>query len=55
MPELKVARLDDAPLVEAARVSAQNVLREDPELALPEHAALRAHLDAFVAEAGDPS
>jgi ATP-dependent DNA helicase RecG len=55
MPELKVARLDDAPLVEAARRSAQSVLREDPELGAPEHAALRAHLDAFVAQAGDPS
>jgi ATP-dependent DNA helicase RecG len=55
MPELKVARLDDAPLVEAARQSAQSVLRNDPELALAEHATLRAHLDAFVAEAGDPS
>jgi ATP-dependent DNA helicase RecG len=55
MPELKVARLDDAPLVEAARAAAQAVLSRDPELDAPEHAALRAHLDAFVAQAGDPS
>jgi ATP-dependent DNA helicase RecG len=55
MPELKVARLDDAPLVEAARASAHSVLSHDPELTLPANAALRAHLDAFVAQAGDPS
>jgi ATP-dependent DNA helicase RecG len=55
LPELKVARLDDAPLVEAARASATAVLGRDPELIEPEHAALRAHLQDFVAESGDPS
>jgi ATP-dependent DNA helicase RecG len=55
LPELKVARLDDAPLVEAARASATAVLGGDPELVEPEHATLRAHLEDFVAQAGDPS
>jgi ATP-dependent DNA helicase RecG len=55
LPELKVARLDDAPLVEAARSAATAVLSRDPELALPEHAALAGHLTDFVAQSGDPS
>jgi ATP-dependent DNA helicase RecG len=55
LPELHVARLDDAPLVEAARAAAGQVLSRDPELTLPEHAALSTHLAAFVAQAGDPS
>jgi ATP-dependent DNA helicase RecG len=55
LPELKVARLDDAPLVEAARSAAAAVLTKDPELVGQEHAALRAHLADFVAQAGDPS
>jgi ATP-dependent DNA helicase RecG len=55
LPELKVARLDDAPLVEAARSAASEVLSRDPELVLPEHAALGSHLADFVARAGDPS
>ncbi|MDQ6670982.1 MAG: ATP-dependent DNA helicase RecG [Chloroflexota bacterium] len=55
LPELKVARLDDAPLVEAARSAASAVLSADPELVQPQHAALRSHLDAFVAHASEPS
>jgi ATP-dependent DNA helicase RecG len=55
LPELKVARLDDAPLVEAARAAATSVLGHDPELIQPEHAALRAHLLDFAAHSGDPS
>jgi ATP-dependent DNA helicase RecG len=55
-PELKVARLDDAPLVEAARQTAASILRRDPALEAAEHAALRAHLAEFVARGGgDPS
>jgi ATP-dependent DNA helicase RecG len=54
-PELKVARLDDAPMVESARRAAASLLAVDPELSQPEHAALRDHLDAFVAGVGDPS
>jgi ATP-dependent DNA helicase RecG len=55
LPQFKVARLDDAPLIEAARSAASGVLSNDPELAQPEHAALRTHLLDFVAQAGDPS
>jgi ATP-dependent DNA helicase RecG len=55
LPELKVARLDDAPLVEAARASATAILGRDPELVEPEHAALRDHLVEFVARSGEPS
>jgi ATP-dependent DNA helicase RecG len=54
-PELKIARLDDAPLVEAARSAAAAVLSEDPELTAPDHAELGEHLAAFVAQSGDPS
>jgi ATP-dependent DNA helicase RecG len=54
-PELQVARLDDAPLVEAARSAALAILGRDPDLADPAHAPLRAHLHAFAARAGEPS
>jgi ATP-dependent DNA helicase RecG len=54
-PELKVARLDDAPLVESARASAESLLRADPDLSSEANALLRAHLDAFVAKGADPS
>jgi ATP-dependent DNA helicase RecG len=55
LPELKVARLDDAPLVEAARASATGILGRDPELVAPEHAELRRHLTVFAAQSGEPS
>ncbi len=56
LPELRVARLDDAPLVEAARAAATDILGRDPELANPEHAGLRTHLVNFVDQAsGEPS
>jgi len=55
LPQLKVARLDDAPLIESARSAASAVLSQDPELAQAEHAALRAHLLDFAAQSGDPS
>jgi ATP-dependent DNA helicase RecG len=55
LPELKVARLDDAPLVEAARSTATSILSRDPELVDPSHTALREHLEAFEALSGDPS
>jgi ATP-dependent DNA helicase RecG len=55
LPELRVARLDDAPLVEAARSAATAILQRDPELVESDHAALREHLQDFVARAGDPS
>jgi ATP-dependent DNA helicase RecG len=54
-PALRVARLDDVPLVEAARAAASRLLESDAELQAPEHAPLAAHVAAFVAQAGDPS
>jgi ATP-dependent DNA helicase RecG len=54
-PELKVARLDDAPLVEAARSSATAILQADPELQNIEHRALREHIATFLARAAEPS
>src|SRR5919199_572734 len=42
-PELKAARLDDAPLVEAARSTAEAILRVDPNLTADAHAGLRSH------------
>jgi ATP-dependent DNA helicase RecG len=54
-PELKIARLDDAPLVESARSAAASILSGDPELSSPDHTDLARHFAAFVAEAGDPS
>jgi ATP-dependent DNA helicase RecG len=55
LPELKVARLDDAPLVESARSAATAVLSNDPELTHPQHASLQSHLQEFMTNAGDPS
>jgi ATP-dependent DNA helicase RecG len=55
LPDLRIARLDDAPLVEAARSTATAVLTDDPELIESDHAALAEHLADFVAHAGDPS
>ena len=55
LPELKVARLDDAPMIEAARSAAIGILERDPELSAPEHASLRGHLEEFLARASDPS
>jgi ATP-dependent DNA helicase RecG len=55
MPELKVAKLDDAPLVEAARSAGTAILSEDPDLTRAHHAALAQHLAAFIASAGEPS
>ena len=54
-PDLKVARLDDALVVEAARSAAASILDQDPTLSLPEHASLAAHVAAFLDRAGEPS
>ena len=47
LPELQMARLDDWALLDAARNEARALLAEDPEMAFPEHQAVReavAHL-----------
>lgn len=46
-PDLKVARLADTRLLHAARLEAQKILAEDPQLARPEHALLREKVQVF--------
>ncbi|GAB4169107.1 MAG: ATP-dependent DNA helicase RecG [Roseiflexaceae bacterium] len=50
-PDLKVAQLADTRLLHAANLEAQKILAEDPKLEKPEHAALKAKVAAFWAEA----
>jgi ATP-dependent DNA helicase RecG len=50
-PDLKIAQLADTRLLHAANREAQAILAEDPHLERPEHALLRAKMDAFWAEA----
>jgi ATP-dependent DNA helicase RecG len=50
-PDLKVARLADTRLLHAAHLEAQKILADDPKLDKPEHAALKANVDAFWADA----
>ncbi|NOK60740.1 MAG: ATP-dependent DNA helicase RecG [Chloroflexi bacterium AL-W] len=46
-PDLKIAGLGDTRLLTAAHREAQKILAEDAELSNPEHAALKAKVDAF--------
>ncbi|MBV9354562.1 MAG: ATP-dependent DNA helicase RecG [Chloroflexi bacterium] len=55
LPDLKLARLDDAALVEQARAAATRLLEQDPLLEQPVNAALREHLSSFAAQAGEPN
>jgi ATP-dependent DNA helicase RecG len=50
-PDLKVAQLADTRLLHAANLEAQNILADDPTLEKPEHAALKAKVDAFWTDA----
>ncbi len=50
-PDLKVAQLADTRLLHAARVAAESLLADDPQLARPEHALLKQKVEAFWAEA----
>jgi ATP-dependent DNA helicase RecG len=50
-PDLKVARLTDVRLLDAARTEAQRILQSDPQLERPEHAKLKAKVEAFWAAA----
>jgi ATP-dependent DNA helicase RecG len=54
-PDLKVAQFADTRLLNAARIEAQKILADDPQLARPEHAALRAKVDLFWDEAAGAS
>jgi ATP-dependent DNA helicase RecG len=51
--ELRIADLPrDAKLLARARAAAESVLETDPDLKRPEHARLRAHLEAAWRERG---
>ncbi len=45
MPDLKLAKLTDVTLIENTRREAGRLLDDDPELARPEHAELRSHVE----------
>jgi ATP-dependent DNA helicase RecG len=47
LPDLKVAKLSDVEVLEAARRQAQRIFDEDPQLRAPEHAALAALMEQF--------
>jgi ATP-dependent DNA helicase RecG len=47
LPDLKVARLSDVDVLEAARRQAKQVFEEDPQLRAPEHAALAGQMERF--------
>jgi ATP-dependent DNA helicase RecG len=50
-PDLKVAQLADTRLLHAANLEAQKILADDPRLEQPEHALLKAQVEAFWADA----
>jgi ATP-dependent DNA helicase RecG len=50
-PDLKVAQLADTRLLHAANLEARAILTDDPKLERPEHAALKAKIEAFWADA----
>jgi ATP-dependent DNA helicase RecG len=54
-PELRVATLDDATLVDRARKAAEKVLEFDPSLTLPQHAGLADLVVRFRRRAGEPN
>ncbi|HMO58233.1 MAG TPA: ATP-dependent DNA helicase RecG [Roseiflexaceae bacterium] len=49
-PDLKIAQLADTRLLHAANREAQLILADDPQLAKPEHARLKAHVENFWSE-----
>ncbi len=55
LPELRLASLLDAPLLEMARAEAWRMWEEDPNLQQPEHQALRAQVTRFWESAADIS
>ena len=54
-PELRVATLNDADLVERARRAAQQLLERDRDLLLSEHAALAERVAEFRRRSGEPN
>jgi len=55
LPALKVARLTDTPILEAARADAARLIAADPLLQSPRLAVIRERIDQRVATAGLPS
>jgi ATP-dependent DNA helicase RecG len=55
LPTLRVAQLGDVQTIQLARRAAQEIVREDPELSAPEHAAIREQVERFWTEAADLS
>ncbi|MCB0253408.1 MAG: ATP-dependent DNA helicase RecG [Caldilineae bacterium] len=55
LPDLKLAQLSDLRTLEQARAEATELLRQDPELGLPEHAALARKARQFWQGEGDVS
>jgi ATP-dependent DNA helicase RecG len=53
VPDLKVAKLSDVAVLEAARRQAQRIAERDPLLEAPEHAALSAQVESFWRAAGE--
>jgi ATP-dependent DNA helicase RecG len=47
VPDLKVARLSDVHVLEAARRQAELILGRDQTLSLPDHARLRSQVEAY--------
>lgn len=55
LPDLKVARLSDVHVLEAARAAAKEIFERDPTLSLPEHQALAQQVAGFWQTRGDLS
>jgi ATP-dependent DNA helicase RecG len=55
LPELHLATLNDVGLIESARLAAAQILADDPQLALPEHASLANKLRLFAHRVGEPN
>lgn len=53
LPDLKVARLSDVAVLEAARRQAQRIYARDASLSTPEHAALLAQVEGFWRTGGE--
>ncbi|HEU5319111.1 MAG TPA: ATP-dependent DNA helicase RecG [Chloroflexota bacterium] len=47
LPDLKVAKLSDVDVLEAARRQAKDIFEQDPELRAPEHGALAGQMERF--------
>jgi ATP-dependent DNA helicase RecG len=55
LPDIRVARLSDLPLLQTAREEAQDISRTDPELSQPDHQLLAQKIKRFWQRPTDPS